>query len=101
MTEKNSNSDLLKRKFEPISDWKPAETSSSGVDKMIGDAVKTVQKNLETLGKTLEPYSDEATNKIKDMASSLDGVVGKSSKDARSWLAKTLETLAEKVKPEQ
>jgi uncharacterized protein with gpF-like domain len=100
MTENNSNPELLKRKFEPISDWKPAESTSSNVDKMISEAVKTAQKSLESLGKSLEPYSEEATNKIKEMASSLDGVVGKSSKEARSWLSKTLETLAEKVKPD-
>lgn len=100
MGDNDKQSDLLKRKFEPVSDWKPAEQSSGGVEGAIKEAIKSVQKSLQSLEKQLEPYSEEATTKIKEMTSSLDGVVGKSSKDARSWLAKTLETLAEKVKPD-
>ncbi len=97
------NSELLKRKFEPVSDWKPATSrsaTSATLEKILRDTVGTAQTSLESLEKTLEPYTDEASAKIKDIASGLDSAVGKSSKEARTWLSKTLETLAEKVKPD-
>lgn len=95
-------SDLWKKKFEPISDWKPApqsSESSGGAKSMFDEAFGEAQKAKDSLMKILEPFSDEAKGKIKEMASVLDDVASKSSKEARSFLAKTLESMAEKIKP--
>ncbi len=98
----SQGSELWKRKFEPISDWKPApQTSgiSNGAKSLFDEAFGEAQKAKESLKKILEPFSDEAKGKIKEMASVLDDVASKSSKEARSFLAKTLEAVAEKIKP--
>ena len=98
----SQGSELWKRKFEPISDWKPApQTSgnSGGSKSLFDEAFGEARKAKESLKKILEPFSEKAKGKIKEMASALDEVAGKSSKEARSFLAKTLESIAEKIKP--
>ncbi len=97
-----SRSDLLKRKFEPISDWRPAKSEPSivsGIRSVLSDALEEAQKVKETLEKVLEPFSEDAKKKIKNAASILEETASKSSGEARSFLAKTLEALAEKIKP--
>ncbi len=98
----NQESELWKRKFEPISDWKPAPQSSGdsgGSKSLFDDVLSEAQKARESLKKVLEPFSDDAKGKIKEMASVVEDVATKSSKEARSFLAKTLESVAEKIKP--
>ncbi len=98
----SQGSELWKRKFEPITDWKPAPQTfgNSGSSKSLFDeAFGEAQKAKESLKKMLEPFSDRAKGKIKETASMLDEVASKSSKEARSFLAKTLESVAEKIKP--
>jgi len=94
--------ELWKRKFEPISDRKSTEQTSgssgdpkSGFDEVLGEA----QKANTSLHTILETLSDEAKGKIKETASVLDGMASKSAKEARSFLAKTLESVAERIKP--
>ena len=98
----NQGSELWKRKFEPITDWKSAPQNSgnsggskSGFDGAFGEA----QKPKESLNKILESFSDGAKGKIKEMALVLDEVASMGSKEARSFLAKTIESVAEKIKP--
>ena len=88
--------ELWKRKYEPFSDWKPASTSSRSV---LDDPLGEAQRLTESLRKTLEPLAGEAKGKILEMASVVVEVAGKSSNETRSLLAKTLESLAEKIKP--
>ena len=98
----SQESELWKRKFEPISDWKPAPQTSrdSGAKSLFEDVLGEAQKARESLKKALEPFSDDAKGKIKEMASVMEEVASKSSKEARSFLAKTLESVAEKIKPD-
>jgi hypothetical protein len=103
MGEKDAKSDLLKRKFGPISDWKPATQSSLGsssLDKILNETVESAKNSLESLVKTLEPLTEGADEKVKKMAASLESTASKSSKEAREYLAKALETIAEKIKPD-
>lgn len=99
MSEKEPLAEILKRKFGPVSDWKPAGTTES-----VGQGLKSIlneaQKGMESLGKLLEPLSDDAKAKVKEAAATLEDVATKSSKEARSFLARTLETVAGKIKPE-
>ena len=77
---------------------KPAPQSSGdsvGAKSLIEEALGEAQKAKESLKKALEPFSDEAKDKIKDMAAVIDEVASKSSKEARSFLAKTLQAVAE------
>jgi hypothetical protein len=96
----SQGSELWKRKFEPITDWKPAPQTSgnSGASRSLFGEAQKASESLN-LKKRLEAFSDEAKGKIKEMASVLDEAAGKSSKEARSFLAKTLESVAEKIKP--
>jgi hypothetical protein len=94
--------ELWKRKFEPISDRKSTEqTSGSSVDPKSGfdEALGEAQKAQTSVHKILEALSDGAKGKIKETVSVLDGMASKSSKEARSFLAKTLESVAERIKP--
>ena len=87
--------ELWKRKFEPITNWKPAPQTSqnSGVTKSpAGESFGEDQTPKGSLKKILEVFSDEAKGKIKEMA-------GKGSKEARVFLAKTIESVAEKIRP--
>ena len=94
--------ELWRRKFEPISDRKSTvQTSGNSVDskEMFNEALDETQKDGTPLKKMLEALSDEAKGKIKETASVLDEMASKSSREARSFLAKTLESVAEKIKP--
>ncbi len=98
----SQGSELWQRKFEPITDWKTSVQTSenSGVSKLLVDeSFGKSQKPTGSLKRILEACSDEAKGKIKEMASVLDDVAGKSSKKVRSFLAKTIESVAEKIKP--
>jgi hypothetical protein len=98
----SQGSELWKRKFEPFTDWKPALQSSgtsAGSKSLFDEVPGEPQKPRGSLKNILEAFSDEAEGKIKKMASVLDEVASKSSKEARSFLAKTIESVAEKIKP--
>lgn len=96
MNQKNEGPELLKRKYEPFSDWRPAAGAYRSV---LEDPVGEAQKFKESLKKTLEPLAEDALVKIKEMAVVIEEVASRSSKETRSFLAKTLTSLAEKVKP--
>jgi hypothetical protein len=102
MNEKSSKSELLKRKFDPVSDWKPASETARGCGgrkSFFQETLEEAQKRGESFGKTLEPFTEDAKAKIKELAVFLEETAGKSSNEARSFLAKTLESLAGKIKP--
>jgi hypothetical protein len=101
MAERNSTEELLQRKFEPISDYKPCKQTSGaeGLESYVSDAIDTAQKGLESLMKSVAPLTDDADAKIRKMAASLESTAQQSSKEGRAWLSKTLEGLAEKIKP--
>jgi hypothetical protein len=95
-------SELWRRKFEPVTDWRPARQTSSSTDaskSVLGDPLGNAQKAAESLVKALQPIATEARDKIKDVTSALDEAAGKSSVEVRSFIAKTLESMAEKIKP--
>ena len=58
-----------------------------------------LRRPRESLVKALEPIAVEARDKIRDVTSVLDEAAGKSSVEVRSFVAKTLESMAEKIKP--
>ena len=102
MNAQNQESELWRRKFEPVTDWRPASGASSGTGdskSVFEDPLAQAQKAAVSLVKMLEPIAVEARDKIKDVTSVLDEAVGKSSTEARSFVAKTLEAMAEKIKP--
>ncbi len=90
--------DLLKRKYEPFTDYRPADEGSA-LKALWNDTVEQAQKGKEALEKKLEPFTEDAGVKIKEFASLIEDVASKSSKEARSFLAKTLEAVAQKIKP--
>jgi hypothetical protein len=94
--------DLLKRKFEPFTDYRPVEPGSSGVFGLKGlfnETLGQAQKTREAFEKRLEPYTEEAGVKVKEFAASIEDIALKSSSEARSFIARTLEALAQKIKP--
>lgn len=94
--------ELLKRKFEPISDWRPAGQKADlgqTLRSVFGETMEQAQKRREALEKALGPLAGEASAKIRDFASFLEEKADKSSREARSFLAKTLEAMAERLKP--
>jgi hypothetical protein len=98
----NREAQLWRRKFEPVTDWRPAPQSSSSTGdskSVFEDPWRKAQEATESLVKALQPIAVEARDKIKDMTSVLDEAAGKSSVEVRSFVAKTLETMAEKIKP--
>lgn len=99
MSEKDPLSEILGRKFGPVSDWKPASQGGS-----VGQGLKSIldeaQKGMESIEKLLDPFAEDAKAKIRGAAATLEDVAAKSSKEARSFLAKALEAVAEKIKPE-
>jgi hypothetical protein len=104
MDEKQTESELWRRKFEPISDWKPAagtSGASSGPRAALEEALEGIGKGKDAVTKMLEPFSEEAKTKIKDMVGVLDDVASKSSTEARSFLANILGAMAEKIRPKQ
>ena len=98
MAEQQPHEDLLKRRFEPVSDWRPARTAplSAQIKAAVGGAMDDALKKLEGL----EPITEEARDKIKEIASLAEDVASRSSNEARSFVAKALETVAEKIKPD-
>jgi len=103
MNKPNKESELWRRKFEPVTDWRPASGASPSVGdakSVFEDSLAQAQKAALSLVKMLEPIAVEARVKIKDVTSVLDEAVGKSSVEARSFVAKTLEAMAKKIKPE-
>lgn len=102
MTDEKLLKELLKRKFDPVSDWRPAK-SASLADRLrstFGETVEDAQELVDALEKALDPLTDEAKSRMKEAASLVGEAAAKSSKEARSLLAKALQTLADKVKPE-
>jgi len=99
MKPQNQESELWRRKFEPVTDWRPASSSTGALKSVLDDPLGTAQKATESLVKALEPIVVEARDKIKDMTSVLDEAAGKSSVEVRTFVAKTLESMAEKIKP--
>ncbi len=94
--------ELVNRKYEPFSDWRPAKEQSEvtqALKNLVNGTVEQAQKTKETLEKKLEPFTDEAGAKIKEFAALIEDVASKSSKDARSFIAKALENVAQKIKP--
>jgi hypothetical protein len=102
MEDEKFRSELLKRKFGPISDWRPAGERSDitqTLRSLFNETLDQAQKRKESLEKALGPLTDEAGAKIRDMAQFLEQTAAKSSKEARSFLAKILEAMANKIKP--
>ncbi len=102
MDEKQTGSELLKRKFDPISDWKPATSTfgeASGPRAVLEEALEGIGKGKDALTKMLEPFSEEAKTRIKEMVGTLDDVASKSSTEARSFLANILSAMSEKIRP--
>lgn len=91
MAEDKSRSELLKRKFEPVSDWRPAKamTLTDRIKSSVSEAIEDAQE-----------LTEDAKVKIGKAASLVEEVAGKSSKEARSFLSKALATLADKIKPD-
>lgn len=101
--EEKDFSEILKRKFSPITDYKPASERSSATASFrafVSDVLDEVQKGGESLGKVVSPYTDEASRRIGEISNAIEDVASKSSSDARSFLAKVLESAAEKIKPQ-
>jgi len=91
--------ELWKRKYEPVSDWKPATPTSGEGRSVVGGAYEEVQKAKETVAKILEPLSEEARTKLKEVVRVVDDLAGRSSREARSMLANALEAIAGRIKP--
>jgi hypothetical protein len=97
-----SESELLRRKFEPVTDWRPArqtEPSAPGSRSVFEEAVENAQKAAVSLMKALGPIAGEARDRIREVTSGLDEAANKSSVDVRSFMAKTLASMADKIKP--
>ena len=98
----DQGSELWRRKFEPVTDWRPAPQTSRSSDaprSVFEEPWRKAQEATESLVKALEPIAAEARDKIRDVTSVLDEAAGKSSVEVRSFVAKTLESMAEKIKP--
>lgn len=101
--EEKDFSEILMRKFKPITDYKPASEGSSSADKLahfVRDVLDEVQKGGESLGKVMSPYTDEAKQRISELSGAVEEAASKSSAEARSFLAKVLESAAKRIKPE-
>jgi hypothetical protein len=99
MAENESITEILKRKYEPFTDWKPVCQCKSAGGGFLDEALEEAKKGKESIEKFLEPLTEDARKKIRDAASTIEEVAEKSSREARSFLAKSLETLAGKIKP--
>jgi hypothetical protein len=94
--------ELWRRKFEPVTDWRPAPqtSSSTGASRSVFEEPwRKAHEATESLVKALEPIAAEARDKIRDVTTVLDEAAGKSSVEVRTFVAKTLESMAEKIKP--
>ncbi len=97
MTDKQDFDELLKRKFEPFSGWRPAPQSGSGID-AVWEAIQTARRGFDSFMKTMEPYTDQADARIRDLVTQLEGTMGESSKETRAYLAKQLEKMATRLR---
>jgi hypothetical protein len=98
----DQESELWRRKFDPVTDWRPARQTSSRASaskSVLEDSMRNAQKAAESLVKALTPIAVEARGRIKEVTSVLDEAAGKSSVEIRSFVAKTLKSMAEKIKP--
>ena len=98
MGEKPDVTELWKRKFEPVSGWKPAKRAS-GLQSSVKGIVGALEKTLQTVEQNLGPFSDDAKAKMKEVVNTVGEMADKSSTEARSALSKALTVLAEKIKP--
>lgn len=96
MSSTGQGPELWKRKYEPFSDWRPASGSYRSV---LEDPLGEAQRLTQSLKGILEPFAEDAKGKIKEMAAVLEEIASKSSTETRTVLAKTLESIAEKIKP--
>ncbi|MFH0822020.1 MAG: hypothetical protein V2B18_04665 [Pseudomonadota bacterium] len=92
MPEKPSPSEILMRKFEPVTDWKPVEPPGSELEGLIAtiarEALGQVQSAAANIEKHLEP-----------VAGAIEATVSEWSGDARASLSRTLGMLADRIKP--
>ncbi|MDQ7783691.1 MAG: hypothetical protein RDU20_12480 [Desulfomonilaceae bacterium] len=98
MSEKPDLSELLKRKFEPVSGWKPATTAARPMSSVKG-IVSALERTLQTVEQNLGPFSDEAKAKMREVVGTVGQVADKSGTEARTALSKALAVLAERIKP--
>jgi hypothetical protein len=94
--------ELLMRKFEPVTDWKPAGAPADITDvlkRVFNETLEDAQKRREALEKALGPLSEDAWARIRELGGFLEDATAKSSKEARSLLAKTLQAMADRIKP--
>jgi hypothetical protein len=96
MNNTSQGPELWKRKYEPFSDWRPASGSYRSV---LEDPLGEAQRLKQSLKSILEPFAEDAKEKIKEMAVVLEEMASKSSTETRTVLAKTLESIAGKIKP--
>ncbi|MCA1961169.1 MAG: hypothetical protein LDL33_10250 [Desulfomonile sp.] len=104
MGEKKTETELWRRKFEPVTDWKPAagmSSPSSGTRALIEEALEGLGKSKDALTKILEPFSEDAKTKIKDLVGNVEEIASKSSTEARTFLANILGALEQKIRPKQ
>ncbi|MBM4327492.1 MAG: hypothetical protein FJ118_10050 [Deltaproteobacteria bacterium] len=95
-------SKLLKRKFDPVSDWRPVGPQAEKGSKLksaVSDTLEEAHKIKDYVEKAIEPLADDAKARIREASAMLVDVAGKSSKEARKLLAKTLKGLAKKIEP--
>lgn len=102
MEDDKSMKELLNRKFDPVTDWRPAtpESFAARLKSTVGETVEDAQKRVEALEKALEPLTGEAKARMREAASLVEEAASKSSKEARTFLSNALQTLADKIKPE-
>jgi hypothetical protein len=102
MDDEKLRAELLKRKFEPVSesrrgtDWNDITQT---LRSLFNETLEQAQIRKEALEKSMGPLTDETVAKIKDMASFVEETATKSSQEARSFLARVLEAMADKIKP--
>ncbi|MEW6532587.1 MAG: hypothetical protein AB1473_17285 [Thermodesulfobacteriota bacterium] len=102
MSKHTEMSELLKRKFDPVSDYRPVGPGSEKGSKLksaVSDTLEEAHKIKEYVEKAIEPFADDAKVRIREASAALVDVAGKSSKEARKVLAKTLKGLAKKIEP--
>ena len=99
MDTQNQEPELWRRKFEPFSDWRPASESSPSTGTYGAALEDSVAKARESLINVLKPVAEEARGRFKDITSALDDMAAKSSNEIRTFVAKTLESMAEMIKP--
>ena len=92
--------DILRRKFEPFTDYRPAGERAGRSQALWNETLEQAQRTREAIEKRLEPFTEEAGVKIKEFAAIIEDAASKSSKEARSFIAKTLAAVADRIKPD-